>query len=77
MDSDQESDYSEYSNSEQEPRSNADSALQEQGSSPITSYNPTPLKQDTVPNYEINGLMDVLDDSDMIDWSQHLLLRPR
>ena len=70
-DSDQASTDSEYSDLEQEPRSDTDSARQEQsppeGASLNASYTSTPLEEDLGPNNEINGLLDNLDD--MIDRS--------
>ncbi len=64
-DSDQESDYSMFSDSEQEPHTDADFAWQERtplgGSSLATSNDPTPSEV-AAPNNEIDGLMDDLDD---------------
>ena len=60
-----------YSDSEQEPRPDTDSAWQEQsppeGTSLSASYTSTPLEEDITPNNEIDGLLDNLDD--MIDRS--------
>ena len=53
------------SDSEQEPRSDADFAWQEraplEGSSLATSHDPTP-SEDAAPKNDIDGLMDALDD---------------
>ncbi len=66
VDNDQDSDYSESSDSEQDPRSDAYSAWQEQtpseGESLATSYNPTLSEEDAALNNEIDCLMDSLDD---------------
>ena len=66
VDSGQGSDHSEHSDSEHEPRSDADSAWQEptspEGPSLGMSHNLTPLEKVKAPNNEINGLMDALCD---------------
>ena len=66
LNSNQDSANSEYSDSEQEPRSDTDSAWQDQsppeGTSLNASYTSTPLEEDLALNNEIDGLLDNLDD---------------